>query len=203
MSQIYTIAFVGRSGVGKTYAARYLKTKGIKQIDCDQLAHRVTSNGTDCLKALVDEFGTDIVDADGSLIRSKLARIAFSDETKKKRLDSITHPYIISELNKELKILEHQGEKRCIIEAPALVESGLDAYVDRIILIRAPRDEVIDRIYNRDNISLNRIVDRLNSQLEDSELSEIADAVVDNNSSLDEFERKLDDIYDSIIEWSR
>lgn len=192
MSRVFTVAFTGNSGAGKSLAAEYLGRKGIPSIDCDVLARKVVEVGSPCLDELITEFGKTILNEDGTLNRKELANIAFSDISKKQKLDSITHPYIIAEVEKELEVLRNAGTKICIIEAPALIESGFYKNVDMIVLIGSSRETLISRISKRDSISNYDAKKRIDSQVNDSETKTIADYTIDNDGTYDEYIEKLE-----------
>lgn len=202
MKKIFTIAFVGRSGAGKSYAANYLRSKGVKTIDCDDLAKRVVEVQFDCLGELAIEFGDDILYEDGTLNRQMLAMKAFSNAEQKSKLDRITHPYILSELNNELKKLELAGESFCIIEAAALFESKQQDSIDKIVLISSSYESCFERIIERDSIDKEKASMRLAMQMKDNELLDKVDMVIYNNGSKEDFEKKLNILFDKLQEWS-
>lgn len=200
--RIYTVAFTGRSGSGKSFAAGYFRKKGIPSIDCDLLAARVLKAGSGCLDELATAFGTDIINPDGKLNRRLLASRAFGSRESKHILDGITHPYILVELKKEIDILQKAGERLCIIEAPALLESGLQESVDSVVLFISPESDLIARIVQRDAIDREDAGQRIKMQIEESLLKEIADYIVYNNGTIPEFTGELDKLYGKLVEWS-
>lgn len=84
----------GGSGSGKTLASSMFAELGIEIIDADAVSREVTNKGSKCLNELVEYFGNEILQTDGTLNRRHLASIAFSDVEKTKMLNTITHKYI-------------------------------------------------------------------------------------------------------------
>ena len=88
------IGLTGGIGSGKSTVAAALARRGAIVVDADAIAREVVEPGTPTLQALVDRFGADILAADGSLDRPKLAERAFATDDDRKALDAITHPAI-------------------------------------------------------------------------------------------------------------
>lgn len=143
------IGVTGPSGAGKGLFCSYLAEFGCTVIDCDKIARSVTKKGSECLNDLVKAFGTEILTKDGRLNRRKLAKIAFSNPQKTEMLNSITHPAI-------LKIIDDKIEKAkstVALDAPLLVEGGLDKICDVVAVIDADEDTRLQRIMTRDRLT--------------------------------------------------
>ena len=194
MSKFYVAALTGSSGTGKSYASDYLFAKGIPVIDGDVVAREVVEPGSRCLRELVSEFGEEILNENGTLHRRKLAELSFSNPKRKAKLDSITHPRIIERTLERFDELHKEGYSYCIVEAAALIESGFYANCDKIILIRSTLDKQIERIVNRDSITEKEARTRISAQVSDTLIRSLADYEIENNGSLDAFEKKLDEL---------
>lgn len=157
------IGLTGQTGAGKTTVANELKSKDCLIIDADKVARDVVKPGSKCLKALIFEFGDDICYSDGSLNRSLLSKRAFSDRNKTEKLNKITHPFIVSEIN---SIIKNNKLKYgiIIIDAPLLIESGLNSICKAVISIVAPWDIRLQRIIERDGITEKEAERRMASQ---------------------------------------
>ncbi|MEG1269532.1 MAG: dephospho-CoA kinase [Oscillospiraceae bacterium] len=201
MSKFYVAALTGRSGSGKSYASEYLAKRGIPTIDSDVVAREVVGVGSRCLKELVRCFGADILQQDGSLNRKLLGDLCFSDQRKKDKLDEITHPRIIEKLLDDFDELRRQGHKYCLVEAAAVIESGLYAVCDRLIMITSDEKSQIDRIILRDGLTLEQAQTRLNAQVKEDELRGICDVVIENNGTLEQFNKKLDELATQLEDW--
>src|SRR5512138_1749709 len=91
------VAITGGMGAGKSTVRELLEGRGARGIDADELARRVVMPGTAGLRRVADEFGGELLDGEGRLRRSELARRAFADPGMKARLESILHPLILAE----------------------------------------------------------------------------------------------------------
>ena len=201
MKLFYVAALTGRSGTGKSLASEYLAKKGVPVIDGDVVAREVVTFGSKCLKELTEEFSSDILNADGTLNRKALADIAFSDLAKKTKLDSIIHPYIIDDILNRFDALHKQGYKYCVVEAAALIESGLYANCDKIIMVKSSREKQIERIIQRDGLTKEQAVRRLDAQLSDELVKQLADWTIVNDGTEQEFYKKLDELIEMFKKW--
>lgn len=201
MSMFYVAALTGRSGSGKSYAGEYLRKKGVPSVNGDLVAREVVQKGEKCLDELVKEFGSDILNEDGTLNRRMLADMCFANEKLKNKLNRITHPAIIKRMLEHFDELREQGYDFCLVEAAALTESGLYAVCDRIIMIQAGEQLEIERIMSRDGLTLEQAKTRLDAQQSPDELRALCDVVIENNGTLAQFEQKLDELYITMKQW--
>ena len=182
MSKPLIIGLTGPSGAGKSIVSLKLsEDPAIRCIDMDQLSREVTRPRSPTLQALSDAFSTDILHADGSLDRRKLAELAFATAEGTKRLNAITHPAIWRETEHRLAELAlHSDVKAVLLDAPLLLESGMDQICDRVLVVLAPPEVRLDRICRRDGISLQQAELRLKRQQSDAFYIDKADLVVQN-----------------------
>ncbi len=157
------IGITGGSGSGKTSVCTALKAMGYTIIDADKVAREIVEPGQPALEKLVDAFGKEILLADGTLNRKVLAKLAFSETEKLAVLNKVTHQYITETIQERIKCCVTEN---CVIDAPLLYESGLNALCDVIVGITARRDVRFERIQNRDSLTdaeANRRLDAQNS----------------------------------------
>lgn len=173
------LGLTGQTGAGKSMAASLFQERGYSIIDCDQIAHEITAAGSPVLSALASKFGNEILRSDGSLNRQKLAELAFSSKENTKALNAITHPAIIQE-TKRLALLSGEKNHPCVIDAPLLFQSGLDAICDFTIAVIAPTELRLARIEKRDQIDENTAKKRNSAQEEESYYKERADFLIRN-----------------------
>jgi len=196
------IGLCGGSGSGKGTVAEIFSVFGIPSIDTDKVYHELTSKKTDCLDALVKEFGSDILTEDGILDRRALSSIVFGDgaaAVRRQTLNKITHKFVLDRAREILRDFELMGAKAAIVDAPLLFESGFDKECDIIIAVVADMKVRIDRIMLRDGISENAATLRVKTQLPDDYLSSRADYVINNSGSFDEVERSVSEIAEKIL----
>ncbi|MCL2106181.1 MAG: dephospho-CoA kinase [Oscillospiraceae bacterium] len=151
-SSFYFIGLAGKSGAGKSEAARLLREMGCAVLDGDQLAREATLPGSPVLKELAEAFGADILRGDGSLDRALLAERAFRSEEKRRILNDITHPAIAELMEERVRALP-EDTPAVVIDAAALHESEYAARCDRLLILTAPEETCLRRILAREGIS--------------------------------------------------
>ncbi len=201
MSKFYVVALTGRSGTGKSLASEYLASLGVPTIDGDDVAREVVEKGKPCLKELVKEFSSDILNEDGTLNRKKLADICFPVPQNKRKLDEITHPYIIKRMVEYFDELHEKGGKYCVVEAAALIESGLYAVCDKTIMVTADEDKIIERIMKRDSLDRTQATARIMGQMNEDAVKKISDIIITNNGTKAEFLEKLTKLKNQLELW--
>ena len=174
------IGLTGKTGAGKTTVAEFLRANGCFIIDGDVVARKITEKGSECLAALCEAFGSDILDENGCLLRPILAKKAFKDRESTNLLNSITHPFIKKDFITQLRKAESEGYKAAIIDAAALLESDCKDICEKIIVVTAPEDIRTERIAKRDGISKEQIILRIKAQREDEHYLSQADVVFRN-----------------------
>lgn len=192
----FVIGLTGQSGAGKTTVCDTLKESGFAIINCDLTARKVTSDGSECNHKLSYVFPM-CFDDDLKLDRHKLANEVFSDKEKLQQLDNIIYPYIIKQINDEIKILSGQYDY-IILDAPTLFEAGADKICDKIISVIADKDIRSERIHKRDKISSEEIEKRFSSQYDEKFFIENSDYIIRNNSDLENAVKQTKEIANAI-----
>ena len=189
----------GNIGTGKSTVADILEELGAYIIDADQIARQIVEKGSDTLKELAAEFGKEIVNSDQALNRKKLSEIVFSDKNKLDRLNKITHPKILDQIRNEIFISMEKGFKITIIEAALIgVEGRLRNLLNGLIVVTTTKENQIGRIKQRDNLSIEDIEKRIESQKKNNEIIKYADHVINNDSSLDELRDNVSQVWSEI-----
>ena len=195
------IGLCGNSGSGKGTVCKSFLRFGIPSIDADALYRELTASGADLNVTLSEYFGKEILNDDGSLNRSVLSKIVFSDETGEllKKLNRITHSRIIDETENRIKNFKINGERAVIFDAPLLFESGFDKKCDIIITVIANAEDKIKRIMQRDDIDFSRASARINSQLEEKYLVERSNYVIKNVGDVNDIDLQVEKIIKNIF----
>ncbi len=181
------IGITGPSGAGKGVVSKYLREQGIHVIDADAVYHDCITPPSDCLDELVRNFGRRILTGDGSLNRPALAAIVFGEQNKEKLLllNQITHKYVLAKIKKTVSGLRAVGAEACAIDAPLLIESGLDQDCDFVLSVLAGADKRAERIAKRDSIDMEAAFKRINSQKPDDFYKESSDIVLYNDGEIE------------------
>ncbi|MBO5858937.1 MAG: threonylcarbamoyl-AMP synthase [Clostridia bacterium] len=176
---IPVIGLTGQTGAGKSTVALLLEENGIYNIDTDLLARKAVEN-PEVIASLADYFGNDII-VDGVLDRRELARRAFSDPVKQKKLNATVHPEVTRLAVEEIHNAEKSGAKAVLIDAALLFESDLTSICSFTVTVVADKEIRLERIMRRDSISKDDALIRMNAQKDEKYYTENADIVIQNN----------------------
>lgn len=195
------IGLAGGSGSGKSLVTELFSELGFFGIDTDLVYREITSSPSECLKALSEEFGTDILTPSGALDRRRLAEAVFMSEGAEERrmkLNEITHKYILDEVRKIISSLDVRY-RGAIVDAPLLFESGFDRECDATVSVIADIELRIKRILLRDGVSEGEARRRIASQKSDEELKSLSDYIIVNNGNGDELRASVLRIAEEIL----
>lgn len=192
------IGLTGSMGTGKTTVSDIFKKRGIKVIDADEISREITRKGSPLLGVLAERFGSEIIKSDGSLDRKRLASIVFASDEKLCELNDIMHPRIINDIKERIAEFDETGEKLLVLDAPLLLETGLDKLVDLVLLVTCDSNVQIERIMERDDMTRTEAESRLAHQMSQEEKKRLADFILDNSGTVDELEAKVDDFLEGL-----
>jgi dephospho-CoA kinase len=187
------IGLTGGIGSGKSLVGQMLAELGAHVIDTDKVGHRVYLPGSDGWRRLVDTFGRDIVAADGTIDRKRLAALVFADPARRRALNAIVHPLIFQEIAREIAERRAAGfTGHVVLEAPVLVEAKGTGTVDRIWVVAAPRDSIQGRLLGSRDMTTAEIEARMGAQLSDGERRKHADLVIENDGDVATLRARVD-----------
>lgn len=187
------IGLTGGIGSGKTRAADSFRELGIEIIDTDQIAHELTRSAGKAISPIRIAFGDCFILDDGSLDRSAMRRLVFSDETARHRLESILHPLIYQETLQRLPLIQSEYS---IVVVPLLLE--IDGYlklVDRVLVIDCPEPLQISRTMLRSKLSEQEVRDVMAVQCSRDERLAQADDVIVNDSGEQHLQRQVEELH--------
>ena len=185
------IALTGGIGSGKsTVAGRWVEL-GATEVDADLLAREVVEPGSEGLAAVVEHFGADVLNPDGSLNRAKLAEHAFASDDERKALEALLHPRI-----QKLALERTNAVDGVVVYTiPLFVETTSPLRFDHVVAISCDEEVRIQRLIQNRGMSEPEARTRIASQATDLEREAVADVVIDSNCSLDELLQRADEAY--------
>ena len=181
------IGLTGRTGSGKSSAAKIFESLGAFVADCDKVAHDIL-NDEKIKQELCSLFSADILDKKGEIDRKKLGSIVFSDKAKLAKLNLVVHGSIVK---KCIELCEKSGKDICLMDGSELESSGADKLCNHIVVITADEKIRLSRIIERDNINEETALKRIRSQ---SDYSKEA-IIVENSGSPEELQAKITSLY--------
>lgn len=193
------IGLTGGIATGKTTVDRMLVARGATVIDADDLAREVVRPGEPALDAIVERFGKDVLQSDGSLDRGRLGAIVFADADARHDLDRITHPRI-AELMRERIAAALDGEAPLVVvDIPLLFENARENMFEGVLVVYAPVDVQIERMRERNGLDEAAALQRLAAQLPIDEKRARATWVIDNSGGMDATERAVAAWWDLVV----
>lgn len=194
----YFLGLTGGIASGKSTADEFFEKKKIPIIDSDLIAHKIMEIGQNGYKAVVDYFGTDILNDDQTINRRKLGGIVFNDKAKLKKLNELTHPLVHQEIKQQMARYRANQEKLVVIDVPLLFESGFESLCNGVLVISITPELQIERLMKRNAFTKKEAIARINNQMPLSEKEKRATYVVANTGTIDDLEKKLSDLLQEI-----
>jgi len=192
------IGLTGSIASGKSTVSKMLKQLGYPIVDADEIARLVVEPGTSVIKRIGETFGEEVLNEDGSLNRETLGGRIFGNVEEREKLNSIIHPAIREEMLRQREDHLTAGANTVIMDIPLLFESKLQSFVEKIIVVSVTPEVQAQRLIARNQLTETEASKRISSQLP-MEIKEAgADAVINNNGTIEETEKQLQEI---IIKW--
>jgi len=188
------VGLTGGIASGKSTVSNMFKAMGITVIDADVESRLAVEIGEPAYREIIATFGEGILQPDGAINRPKLGALIFHDEEKRQRLNQIVHPEVRRRMNRKKQEALARGENVVVLDIPLLFESNLTTMVDKTILVYVDPDIQLNRLMERNGLTMDEAKARIDSQMPLSEKIQLADAVINNNGSLSETKDQLDEI---------
>ncbi len=183
------LGLTGGIGSGKTTIGKMFEKMGIPVYVADDRG-RILTDSPAVIAQIRAQFG-DFVIAGGQLDRGKMSDIVFKDPSQLKKLNNIIHPVVRADFARWLA--GHRDKPWVIRESAILFESGSHLDCDKIISVTAPVEIRIDRVMRRDGVTRRQVLQRIGSQITDSDRAAKSDFVIDN-THLEEAEKQAKEI---------
>lgn len=188
------IGLTGSIASGKSTISSLLRKKGYPIVDADEIARLVVEPGSPVIQEIEKVFGPEVIQEDGSLNREKLGQLVFGNDQNREKLNAIIHPAIRAEMLRQKDEHISNGANTIIMDIPLLFESKLQSFVDKIIVVSVTPEIQKDRLIDRNGLTEEDASNRINSQLLMAVKEAGADAVIDNNGTVEQSEQQLDEI---------
>jgi dephospho-CoA kinase len=188
------VGLTGGIGTGKSTVARMLEKRGAVVFDADVLARQAVAPGTPGFEQVIERFGPNVLAPGGGLDREALASIVFSDPAARRDLEGIVHPEVRRMFAEGCE--EYRDSDRVVVfSAPLLVETGMHTAFDLLIVVSAPVATQIERLMRDRGMGERDIQARIAVQLPLEAKAEVADILVDNEGTLEELERRVEQVW--------
>ena len=154
MSEIFKLGLTGGIGSGKSTVAKLLSDMGAAIVDADAIARQVTLANGAALPEIVRIFGADMLNPEGAMDREKMRALVYADPTARKRLESIIHPEVASEIQRQTQRVTLDAHPCIVFDVPLLVESKTwRQKVDHVLVVDCTPEVQIDRVMARNSLT--------------------------------------------------
>lgn len=193
------IALTGGIACGKSTVGNILKGRGIAVCEADHLAHALMMPGQAVHAAIVDAFGADILEPDGTISRLRLGARVFPDRAAREQLNALVHPHVRTFWEGWLAAQADGGAALAVVIIPLLYEAGMEQGWDAVICVQSPEAQQRERLQAR-GLSATAIAQRLQAQWPTAEKARRADHVIDNDGTETQLEQRTLDVVRRIRE---
>ena len=191
------VGLTGGIGSGKTTVAGMLAARGAVVVDADELAREALEPGTRAFKHVCDLFGDEVLTTDGRIDRAALARLIFSDEEKRRALESITHPEVFRLLAETVEKFR-ESDDVVVFDAPLIIETGFHEAVDMLVVVTAPVEQRMERVRRDRGMTEAEAAVRIAAQADPEARDAAADVLIHNDGTLEELESRVDELWDDL-----
>ncbi len=197
---MFVVGITGGIGSGKSAVSDRFKRLGIKIVDADIASREVVKPGQPALLAIRDHFGSELIQADGTLDRAALRARVFADPNERKWLERLLHPSINAYLARELANAE---SPYAVLVSPLLVETTQIRLVDRVLVVDVPEQTQIERTMARDSNSESQVKAIMAAQASRAARLERAHDVVTNDAGFDALDKAVAELHQRYLELAR
>jgi len=195
------IGLTGGFACGKSTVAQMLVKRGAHFLAADSLAHQLYAPGEPTYDKVVDCFGREILNDDGTINRSRLANLVFPDRIDE--LNAIVHPAVIEAQTRWMTEVERDDPNgTAVVEAALLIEAGADKDFDKVIVVTCDFERKVEHYAHRTGLSLQdawaEVERRSAAQFSDEEKARHADYVIENSGSIEDTERQVEKIWQEL-----
>lgn len=189
------VGLTGGIGAGKSAVSRLLAAHGAVVIDADLLAREVVAPGSEGLRAVLEEFGPQLLLPDGSLDRAALGALVFPDPIRLAALNAIVHPLIGRRTAELTQQAEDQGAPVLVHDVPLLTENGLAGAYDLVVVVDVPPEVQLQRLVGARGMDAADAQARIARQAGREQRLAVADEVIDNSGTLEQLAAQVDALW--------
>jgi dephospho-CoA kinase len=181
------VGLTGGLATGKTFVGRELADLGCHLLQADELGHQVLSPGGEAFQSVVSEFGSDILDEDGSINRRRLGALVFDRPDRLLALNQLVHPFVVAKEEEWFDRLEALDAHAIgVVEAAILIETGSYKRFQKLVLTVCDEQVQIARAIKRDALSREEVEARIRRQMPLSAKRKFADFIIDTSGTKEE-----------------
>lgn len=197
---MFAVGLTGGIASGKTRISNLFAELGVPVIDTDVISRKLLEPGELAYQQVCTHFGSDILDADDRIDRSRLRKIVFTDPDEKSWLETMLHPLIYQRSHEAM--LEHSRASYVLVVIPLLFETNFQSLVDRILVVDCPPEVQIERLVKRDNIDENLARKMISQQLSNAAKLARAHDIIENRTNHSDLRSQVASLHQAYLKQS-
>ena len=178
------VGLTGGLASGKSFVGQQLAALGCLLIQADEIGHQVQQPGAESYQPIVDEFGPEILNPDGTINRRLLAAEVFSKPERLEKLNALVHPPVRARIETMIAdFAQREPHGIAVTEAAILIETGVYRRYDQLIVVVAGEEQQIERAMARDHLTREEVIEKMRRQMPTAEKVKYADYVIDTSGA--------------------
>jgi dephospho-CoA kinase len=196
---LLTVGLTGGIAAGKSAVDALFRELGAHVIDADAIVHHLLAPGGQAAEVVIAAFGPGVAAPDGGVDRAALGAIVFQDPIARARLEMMVHPKVTEEISIGIEaVRDRTSSHMVIVDAALLVETELDRYFDRLVVVACSRTHQVDRLVEGRRMSREEAERRVDSQATSEEKARRADYVIDNDGPLEATRTQVREVHQAL-----
>lgn len=190
------VGLTGGIATGKSYVIAVLGELGCEVSDADTLAHAAIAPGAPAHQDIINEFGPDVLNADGTINRALLGALVFGDAAKRERLNAIVHPRVYAAQAAWLAAVAARNPQAItVFDAALLIETGSYKRFDKIVVVWCEPHLQLERLMTRNLLAREQAEARIAAQLPTAEKLKYADFALNTSLGFEDTRRQTQALY--------
>ena len=193
------IGLTGGIATGKSYVLSVLSELGCEVIDADTVAHRAIEQGRPAYFDIIDHFGRDILNEDGSINRAALGAVVFTNKSARERLNEIVHPRVYEAQAEWFEdVARRDPDAIAVADAALMIETGSYRRFDKVIIVHCNPELQLRRLIERNGFTREQAQARISAQAPFEEKLKYADYSIDTSNGFEDTRRQVEKVYEQL-----
>ncbi len=193
------VGLTGGIATGKSYVLAVLGELGCEVIDADTIAHQVIEQGRPAYRDIVNHFGAEILNEDGTINRAALGAIVFGDKNAREKLNAIVHPRVYeAQVEWFEQIAQRAPGAIAVVDAALMIETGSYRRFDKIVVVYCDPELQLKRLMERNGFTREQALVRISAQLPSEEKLKYADYSINTSNGFEDTRRQTEAIYEKL-----
>jgi dephospho-CoA kinase len=193
------IGLTGGIATGKSYVLSVFSELGCEVSDADAMAHRAIEQGRPAYLDIVDQFGRDVLNEDGSINRAALGAVVFTNKSARERLNEIVHPRVYEAQAEWFEeVAGRDPDAIAVVDAALMIETGSYRRFDKIIVVYCDPELQLRRLTARNGFTVEQAQARISAQMPSDEKLKYADYSIDTSKGFEDTRRQVEEVYEKL-----